>query len=319
MGVMWVTHEGDMMLNGFMIKGCLINPSEMDTTLLSEGTSSLCEYWEFHTTWEGKEVVMPGGSSHWANRRGTVYYMPTQLIQVREGWEAELDMEIEQAEMLVQWEEERRVMAMTRSQSKKDGGSAIKSGEDTGLVGSEVDEESVAQALHDKYHKPKKPGCKTCEESYARAKSVVARTTSTKEPEEDYESTNSDLIILNEPHCNGNIAVYHTVGIKSEVGYAAAVTNRLSATQSKHAKIAKSWMQHVARMHGRMQFTVGATKTGPGSEFMGKHKEGNLDDDVWQTKGDSGRHECNARIEAENRAVEEQASAMTLAGRVNDE
>ena len=51
-------------VNGVVVKDCLINPSDMETTLLSEGVLALFEKWEFHMDWKGKEVTMPDGNKH---------------------------------------------------------------------------------------------------------------------------------------------------------------------------------------------------------------------------------------------------------------
>ena len=42
-------------------------------------------------------------------------------------------------------------------------------------------------------------------------------------------------------------------------------------------------------------------------------------DEVWQTGGDAGRHECCAQIENENRWLSAEATAMSLEGTTNED
>jgi hypothetical protein len=62
---LWIKEACDLLLNGVIIRDCLINSSDMETTLLSEGVLALFEKWEFHMDWKGKEVTMPDGNKHW--------------------------------------------------------------------------------------------------------------------------------------------------------------------------------------------------------------------------------------------------------------
>ena len=45
---LWINESCDLLLNGVVIKDCLINPSDIETTPLSEGVLALFEKWEFH-------------------------------------------------------------------------------------------------------------------------------------------------------------------------------------------------------------------------------------------------------------------------------
>ena len=52
-------------------------------------------------------------------------------------------------------------------------------------------------------------GCDICEQAYMQAEPARAGKHNTAEPTTDNDNMNADLIILNEPNNNGNIAVYH--------------------------------------------------------------------------------------------------------------
>ena len=133
---LWIKEACDLLLNGVIIRGCLINPSDMKTTLLSEGVLALFEKWEFHMDWKGKEVTMPDGNKHWGWREssGVLFYVPPELLPNRhedanqlngqyEQQMEELDYEIDQIERMQEIEqrlkEENGSDAMTRSQAAK--------------------------------------------------------------------------------------------------------------------------------------------------------------------------------------------------------
>ena len=73
------------------------------------------------------------------------------------------------------------------------------------------------------------------------------------------------MIILNEPDNNENIAVYHGFLTKGKIGYAAAITDKYSATTTKCGHTAKVWMQQVARAGGRPNNKIGSEKTDQGT------------------------------------------------------
>ena len=89
------------MLNGEIIKDCLINPGTMETSLLSEGILGLFEGWSFHLDWKGKEVIMPDGSQHWAWREGTgvLCYVPAEMLPDRHGKIIQEEVEQEELEL----------------------------------------------------------------------------------------------------------------------------------------------------------------------------------------------------------------------------
>jgi hypothetical protein len=58
-------------------------------------------------------------------------------------------------------------------------------------------------------HKPKMKGCDICEQAYTQAEPAGSGKHDATEPTTDNDNMNADLIILNEPDSNGNIAVYH--------------------------------------------------------------------------------------------------------------
>ena len=82
-------------------------------------------------------------------------------------------------------------------------------------------------------------------------------------------------------------------------------------------------MQQAARAGGRPNYKIGTEKTDQGTEFKGAYKDANMDgehgDEVWQTGGDAGRHECCAQIENENKWVTVEATAMSLEGIANED
>ena len=77
--LLWTNESCDLLLNGVIIKDCLINPSDMETSLLSKGVLALFEKWEFHMGRQGKEVTMPDGDKHWGWRgsTGVLFYVGT--------------------------------------------------------------------------------------------------------------------------------------------------------------------------------------------------------------------------------------------------
>ena len=82
-------------------------------------------------------------------------------------------------------------------------------------------------------------------------------------------------------------------------------------------------MQQVARAGGRPKYKIGSNKTDQGTEFKGAYKDANMNgehgDEVWQTGGDAGRHECFAQIENENKWTAVEATAMSLGGTANED
>ena len=88
-------------------------------------------------------------------------------------------------------------------------------------------------------HKPKMKGCDICEQAYMHAEPARASKHDTADPDTDNDNMNADLIILNEPDNNGNIAAYHGFLTKCKVGYAAAITDKYSATTAKCGRTAK--------------------------------------------------------------------------------
>ena len=69
---MWINESCDLLLNDVIIKDCLINPNDVATTLLSEGVPAPFEKWKFHMDWQGKDVTMPDGDTHWVWRYAPV-------------------------------------------------------------------------------------------------------------------------------------------------------------------------------------------------------------------------------------------------------
>ena len=353
-GTMWVTHECDLMLRNQLLEGCLVNPSDMRDSLISEGWMAIFKYWEFHMSWRGKQVWDADGEMHWGYRKGVLFYMPASMLPDRASGLSELEMDIEQAEaeyqLLLEDEalgksveagddmEEGMAGAVTRSQQQameSQEGSDDSTGTDAGEAGIVVEDTHLSpqvagvpvtdqlsqeeQLLHEKTHKPKMGGCDICESTYLKAKPAVRSKVDTADYDTEYDNVNTDLVIFSETDANGNIGVYHTWTTKGKVGYAAGIKDKLSATQAKHGRIAKGWLQHKAREGGRRDYKVGTEKTDAGTEFKGAYKEANLIDEVWQTKGHPGRSQCNAQIENEHQHLEMEAAVLSAAGTVNDD
>jgi hypothetical protein len=89
------------------------------------------------------------------------------------------------------------------------------------------------------FRKPKMKGCDICEQAYMQAELARSGKHDTAEPTTDNDNMDADLIILNEPDNNGNIAVYHGFLTKGKIGYAAAITDKYSATTAKCGRTAK--------------------------------------------------------------------------------
>ena len=66
----WITKGCDLIRNGYIIRDCLVNPTNAHTSLLSEGRLALFDRWEFHLTWERMRVCTPDGREHNAYRKG---------------------------------------------------------------------------------------------------------------------------------------------------------------------------------------------------------------------------------------------------------
>ena len=117
--------------------------------------------------------------------------------------------------------------------------------------------------------------------------------------------------------------VYHGFLTKGKIGYATAITDKYSATTAKCGRTAKVWTQQAAKAGGRPNYKVGTEKTDQGTEFKGAYKDANMNgehgDEVWQTGGDAGRHECCAQIENENKWITVEATAMSLEGTANED
>ena len=160
---LWIKEACDLLLNGVIIRDCLINPSDMETTLLSEGVLALFEKWEFHMDWKGKEVTMPDGNKHWGWREssGVLFYVPPELLpnrhedvnQLKGQYEQQmeqLDYEIDQIERMQEIEqrlkEENGSYAMTRNQATQDAAEAAKEVESA--VGLQMGKTTKCQADH---------------------------------------------------------------------------------------------------------------------------------------------------------------------------
>ena len=335
-GVIWIKQVCDLMLNGEVIRDVLINPTDMETTLLSEGILALFEKWEFHLNWEGKQVTMPDGSQHWAWRdgAGVLFYVPNELLPKIhgqsepddtgergeamgvEGPVSELDFEIEQIDKMI------KLFEIEALENNQDTVNAVTRFGTAVTTGTELTVDVDAEALQCT-HKPKVPGCDACEQSYIQAAPARASNTDSADYETNTDNMNSDLIILQEPDCNGNVAMYHGFLTKGKVGYVAGMKDKASATSAKHGRISKSWMQHTARAGGRLDYIISSEKSDQGSEFKGAYKAQNLSEEegvsVWQTMGDADRHECGAQIENENKWLAVEATAMSITGTANED
>ena len=97
-GVMWIKQECDLYFGDTITKDCLVNPTDMETTLLSEGLLALMDYWELQLTWQGKEVIDAEGKHHWAYRKGALFYVPAELLPSKHNLADAMDMEIDRIE-----------------------------------------------------------------------------------------------------------------------------------------------------------------------------------------------------------------------------
>ena len=91
-------------------------------------------------------------------------------------------------------------------------------------------------------HKPKKPGCDTCELVYMQGKPGHKSKEPSEDHSDDYENMNTDLIILNPPDENGCVVVYHTVGTTSKVGFDKGLKNKEPATTHRQSRVSKVWL-----------------------------------------------------------------------------
>ena len=132
-------------------------------------------------------------------------------------------------------------------------------------------------------HNPFRAGCDICERMYSTAKAARQGEANEADFNTDYETLNSDLIILNEADCNGNVAIYHTVGRRGKVGYASGMRNKMSATSAREEAIARTWMLHVARSGGRIDYRIHGTVSGliPPAIIIQVSTGGTLDSDNW--------------------------------------
>ena len=348
---LWNKEACDLLLNGVVIKECLINPSDMEISLLSEGVLALFEKWEFHMDWQGKKVAMPNGEKHWGWREsiGVLFYVPPELLPNRHedmnqlnGQYAQqmeqLDYEIDQIQQMQEMEqklnekkirEESGSYALTRTEAAKKAKESkiMDVATDAEIELAEIDEIADKSKITDMcatgLHKPKLKGCDICEQAYMQAEPARSSKQDTAELTTDNDNLNSDLNILNEPDSNGSIAAYHGFLTKGKIGYAAAITDKYSTTTTKCGRTAKVWMKQVARAGGRPNYKIGSEKADQGTEFKGAYKDANMNgehgDEVWQTGGDAGRHECCAQIENENKWIAMEASATSLEGTANED
>ena len=119
-----------------------------------------------------------------------------------------------------------------------------------------------------------------------------------------------DLIALNEPDCNGNVAVYHAVGRKGKVGYAAGIRIHMSATAASEEAIARTWMLRTALSGGRVEYSISA-----GIHCWSDGKTGG----GFQTQGDPGWSTCDTIMEREHRWLEVQAAVISDAGTASED